>query len=169
MEPKEIAKRSAGNFLIFAGCAFILWILAASIDWVAQVLRLSSPERLPALATSIVNSSTLQAIVAIWLLTAAFAIAFPKMLTPLSATTALMFDVGYGILGALAGFGIAIGLFGGGWSILLRAVIYSAIIAIGFIAVRMWLTREDLCASGQRRWTIAGIIALASPFVLLWG
>jgi len=110
MEPKEIAKRSAGNFLIFAACAFILWVLAAAIDWVAQLARLSSPERLPALATSIVSSSTLQAIVAIWLLTAAFAIAFPKMLTPLSATTTLMFDVGYGILGALAGFGIAIGL-----------------------------------------------------------
>ncbi len=169
MEQKEIAKRSASNFLIFAACAFILWILAAAIDWVAQLLRLSTPERLPALATSIVSSSTLQAIVAIWLLTAAVAIAFPKMLTPLSTTTTLMFDVGYGILGALTGFGIAIGLFGGGWSILVRALIYSAIIAIGFFAVRKWLSREELRTYGRTRWTVAGIIALASPFVLLWG
>jgi hypothetical protein len=73
-----IAKRSAGNFLIFAACAFILWILAAAIDWIAQLLRLSTPERMPALAASIVSSSTLQAIVAIWLLTAAVAIAFPE-------------------------------------------------------------------------------------------
>ncbi len=169
MEQMQIAKRSATNFLIFAACAFILWILAAAIDWLAQILRLSTPERLPALAASIVSSSTLQAIVAIWLLTAAFAIAFPRMLTPLSATTNLMFDVGYGILGALAGFGIAIGLFGGGWAILLRAIIYSVIIAIGFVAVRKWLGRDELKTYGRARWTAAGIIALASPFVLLWG
>ncbi|OCJ18312.1 hypothetical protein A6U87_05325 [Rhizobium sp. AC44/96] len=169
MEQTAIIKRSASNFLIFAACAFILWIFAAAIDWVAQLVRLSSPERLPALAASIVSSSTLQAIVAIWLLTAAVAIAFPKILTPLSTTTTLMFDVGYGILGALTGFGIAIGLFGGGWSILLRAVIYSAIIAIGFFAVRKWLSKEELKTYGHNRWTVAGIIALISPFVLLWG
>ncbi|MBB3963953.1 hypothetical protein [Rhizobium metallidurans] len=169
MEPKDIAKRSAGNFLIFAGCAFILWILAAAVDWIAQIVRLSTPERLPALAASIVSSSTLQAIVAIWLLTAAVAIAFPRVLRPLSTTTTLMFDVGYGILGALTGFGIAIGLFGGGWSILLRALIYSAVIAVGYVAVRRWLSRDEFTMDGRTRWMAAGIIALASPFVLLWG
>jgi hypothetical protein len=169
MDPKHIAKRSAGNFLIFAGCAFILWILAAAIDWIAQVVRLSTPERLPALAASIVSSSTLQAIVAIWLLTAAVAIAFPRVLRPLSTTTTLMFDVGYGILGALTGFGIAIGLFGGGWSILWRALIYSAVIAVGYVAVRKWLSRDEFTMDGRTRWMAAGIIALASPFVLLWG
>jgi hypothetical protein len=169
MEPKSIAKRSAGNFLIFATCAFILWIMAAVIDWFAQLLRLSTPERLPALAVSIVSSSTLQAIVAIWLLTAAVSIAFPRMLRPLSTTTTLMFDVGYGILGALTGFGIAIGLFGGGWSILLRALLYSVIVAVGYIAVRKWLSRDEFTVDRRTKWIAAGIIALASPFVLLWG
>ncbi|WP_087005352.1 hypothetical protein [Rhizobium sullae] len=169
MEPAEIAKRSAGNFLIFVACAFVLWIMAGAIDWVAQIVHLSTPERLTAVATSITSSSTLQALVSIWLLTAALAIAFPRILTPLSTTTTLMFDVGYGILGALTGFGLAIGLFGGGWTIFVRALIYSAVIAIGFFVFRKWLSVAELRSYGQARWIIAAIVALASPFVLLWG
>jgi hypothetical protein len=80
-----------------------------------------------------------------------------------------MFDVGYGILGALTGFGIAIGLFGGGWSILLRALIYSVIIAVGYLAVRKWLSRDEFTVERRTQWMAAGVIALASPFVLLWG
>jgi hypothetical protein len=73
------------------------------------------------------------------------------MLRPLSTTTTLMFDVGYGILGALTGFGIAIGLFGGGWSILLRALIYSVIIAVGYLAVRKWLSRDEFTVDRRTR------------------
>ena len=42
-------------------------------------------------------------------------------------------------------------------------------IAVGYVAVRKWLSRDEFTMDGRTRWTAAGIIALASPFVLLWG
>ena len=71
MEQSELVRRSAGNFAIFMACAFLLWIWAAIIDRIAQVVRLSAPGHLTGVATSIASSSTLQAIISIWLLTAA--------------------------------------------------------------------------------------------------
>ncbi len=59
MEPDAIAKRSGGNFIIFAACAFVLWFWAALINWVAQFLRLSTPDHLTDVATAIAQSSTL--------------------------------------------------------------------------------------------------------------
>ena len=169
MEQSEIVKRSAGNFLIFAACAFLLWIWAALIDRIAQIVRLSTPDHLTGVAASIASSATLQAIISIWLLTAAVAIAFPVIWRPLSMTTTLMFDVGYGILGALTCFGLAIGLFGGGWHIFLWALIYSIAIAVGYALVRWWLPLSEVQSYGSSRWILAGILFLASPVILIWG
>ncbi len=169
MDQTEIAKRSAANFFIFAGCAFILWFWAALINRLAQLLRLSTPEHLTNAAASIANSSTLEAIVSIWLLTAAVAIAFPAIWRPLSATTALMFDVGYGILGALTGFGLAIGLFSADWHIFIWALIYSLVIAIGYFGVCRMFPLSEMGAYGRGRLIIAAILFLASPIILLWG
>ena len=55
-----------------------------------------------------------------------------------------MFDVGYAVLGALAGFGLAIGSFGGNWTVLIWALIYSAIIAVGYWAVSRFMPMADL-------------------------
>jgi hypothetical protein len=169
MEPTEIAKRSAGNFGIFAACAFVLWLWAAAINWLAEWVRLSTPEHLTAVAASITRSSTLEAIISIWLLTAAIAIAFPVIWRPLSATTTLMFDVGSGILGALTGFGLAIGLFGGGWRIFIWAIIYSVVIAVGYALVRRFLPLSGMGSYGKGRWIFAAILFVASPLILLWG
>lgn len=165
----DIAKRSAGNFAIFAACAFVLWFWAALINWLAKSLRLSAPDHLLNVATSIAQSSTLQAIISIWLLTAAIVIAFPGLWRPFSATTVLMLDVGYGVLGALTGFGLAIGLFGGGWRVFMWSVVYSAIIAAGYFAVRQWLPLSEVQSYGRGRWMLALVLFLASPIVLLWG
>lgn len=169
MEPDAIAKRSGGNFVIFAACAFVLWFWAALINWVAQFLRLSTPDHLTNVATAIAQSSTLEAIVSIWLLTAAIAIAFPALWRPLSTTTMLMFDVGYGVLGALSGFGLAIGLFGGGWRIFIWAIIYSAVIAAGYALVRKYLPLAEMQNYGKNRWILAAVLFVASPLILLWG
>ena len=169
MEPSEIAKRSAANFAIFAACAFVLWFWAALINWLAQLVRLSTPDHLTNVATAIAQSSTLEAIVSIWLLTAAIAIAFPAIWRPLSTTTMLMFDVGYGVLGALTGFGLAIGLFGGGWRIFFWAIIYSAVIAAGYVFVRKYLPLSEMSSYGNGRWILAAVLFLASPLILLWG
>jgi hypothetical protein len=169
MEMQEIAKRSGVNFIIFALCAFVLWLWAAVIDQMAQLLHLSTVGRLVSVATSIGDSATLQAIVSIWLLTAAAAIAFPRLWKPLSTTTTLMFDIGYGVLGALAGFGLAIGLFGGGWHVLGWALIYSVTIAIGYVVVRKLLPLSEMQAYGKGRWILAGFLFLASPLILIWG
>lgn len=169
MIPSELVKRSGGNFAIFAICAFVLWIWATLINGLAQLVHLSTPDRLTSVATSVAESSTLQAIVSIWLLTAAVAIAFPSIWRPLSTTTTLMFDVGYGVLGALTGFGLAIGLFGGGWQIFIWALIYSVIIAFGYALVRWLLPLSDMPTYGKGRWIVACILFVASPFILLWG
>lgn len=169
MDQTEIAKRSAANFFIFAGCAFVLWFWAAGINWLAQTLRLSTPEHLTNAAASIANSSTLEAIVSIWLLTAAVAIAFPAIWRPLSATTILMFDFGYGILGALTGFGLAIGLFNADWHIFIWALVYSVIIAVGYFGVRKLLPLSEMGTYGRGRLVFAAILFLASPIILLWG
>lgn len=169
MESSEIAKRSAINFGIFAVCAFILWLWAALIDWLAQSVGLSSPGHLTHVATSIARSSTLEAIVSIWLLTAAIAIAFPAVWRPLSATTTLMFDIGYGILGALAGFGLAIGLFDTTWSIFIAAIAYGIGLAVGYALVRRFLPLSEIPAYGRSRWILAGVLFVASPLILLWG
>lgn len=169
MEQSELVRRSAGNFAIFMACAFLLWIWAAIFDRIAQFVRLSAPGHLTSVATSIASSSTLQAIISIWLLTAAVAIAFPMIWRPLSMTTTLMFDVGYGILGALTGFGLAIGLFGGGWHIFLWAVIYSVAIAVGYALVRWWLPLSEMQTYGKRRFILAGLLVLAAPAILIWG
>lgn len=168
MNPKEIAKRAATNFLIFAVFAFVLWILAAILDRLAQVVGLSSPERLAEITTSIASSATLQAIVSIWLLTAAVAIAFPRFWSPLSTTTSLMFDMGYGILGALTGFGLAIGFFSAHWNILIWALIYSAVIAIGYIIIRKSLPRLETGTTTKTRFIIAAVLFVAAPLVLIW-
>lgn len=168
-ETSDIAKRSAGNFFIFAGCAFVLWVWAAIIDRLAQIVWLSTPGHLTSVATSIGNSATLQAIVSIWLLTAAIAIALPRLWALLSATTTLMFQLGYGILGALAGFGLAIGLFSGTWTIFFWALIYSAVIAIGYFVIRQWFPLSDMQSYGRGRWILFGILVFASPAVLIWG
>ena len=169
MEPYAIAKRSGINFVVFAACAFVLWFWAALINRLAQAVGLSTPEHLANAAASIGSSSTLQAIVSIWLLTAATAIAFPAIWRPLTATTTLMFDVGYGILGALTGFGLAIGLFSGGWHIFGWALVYSAGIAIGYAVIRKMFPLSEMGAYGTGRWIVAGILFLASPLILLWG
>jgi len=169
MDQTEIAKRSAANFFIFACCAFVLWFWAALFNRLAGMLSLSTPEHLTNAAASIANSSTLEAIVSIWLLTAAVAIAVPAIWRPLSATTTLMFDVGYGILGALTGFGLAIGLFNDDWHIFTWALIYSAVIAIGYFGVRRFFPLSEMEAYGRRRLIIAAILFVASPIILLWG
>lgn len=169
MEPTSIAKRSAINFGVFAVCAFILWLWAALIDWLAQSVGLTDPGHLTRVATSIARSSTLEAIVSIWLLTASIAIAFPALWRPLSATTMLMFDIGYGILGALAGFGLAIGLFDSTWTIVIAALAYSAALAIGYALVRRFLPLSDVSSYGKARWILAAVLLIASPVILLWG
>jgi hypothetical protein len=169
MDHTDIAKRSATNFAMFAGCAFVLWFWAAAINRLAQMLGLSTPEHMANAATSIANSSTLEAIVSIWLLTAAVAIAFPIIWRPLSATTLLMFDVGYSILGALAGFGLAIGLFSGDWQIFVWSLIYSALIAIVYTVARYLFPLSEMESYGRGRWVLAAILFVASPVILLWG
>ncbi|CAM5563210.1 hypothetical protein ATER59S_04742 [Aquamicrobium terrae] len=169
MDIGEIAKRTGGNFLIFAGCAFVLWLWAALIDRVAQAVNLSTPDHLANVATSIARSSTLEAIVSIWLLSAAIAIAFPIIWRPFSTTTTLMFDVGYGVLGALTGFGLAIGLFTGNWRTFGWALAYSAIIAVGYFLVRRFLPLAEMQTRGRDRWLLAAALFIASPLIFLWG
>ncbi len=154
---------------MFAACAFVLWFWAALINRLAQAVGLSTPEHLANAAASIASSSTLQAIVSIWLLTAATAIAFPAIWRPLTATTTLMFDVGYGILGALTGFGLAIGLSAaagtysaGHWSTALAS-------RSGNAVIRKMFPLSEMGAYGTGRWIVAGILFLASPMILLWG
>lgn len=147
----------------------MLWFWAALINRIAQFLRLSSADHLANVATSITSSSTLEAIISIWLLMAAIAIAFPAIWRPFSATTTLMFDIGYGVLGALAGFGLAIGLFGGSWHVFVWAIIYSAAIAIGYMLVRRFLPLSEMTNYGRGRWILAAILVLGSPVILLWG
>ena len=81
----------------------------------------------------------------------------------------LMFAVGYGVLGALSGFGLAIGLFGGGWRIFIWAIIYSALIAAGYALVRKYLPLAEMQNYGKNRWILAAILFVASPLILLWG
>jgi hypothetical protein len=80
-----------------------------------------------------------------------------------------MLDVGYGVLGALTGFGLAIGLFGGGWRIFLWAIVYSAVIAGGYMLVRKFLPLSEMRSYGNGRWILAAVLFLASPLILLWG
>lgn len=169
MESNEIAKRSAINFGIFAVCAFVLWFWAALIDWLARIVGLSSPGHLTEVATSIARSSTLEAIVSIWLLTAAIALAFPAVWRPLSATTMLMFDIGYGILGALAGFGLAIGLFDTNWHIFIAALAYAVALAAGYALIRRFMPLSEMQTYGRSRWILAAALFIASPSILLWG
>lgn len=168
VEQRSMWKRVAGSFGVLAACAFVLFVLAAVINFLAQLVGLSSPERLSAVVVSLGTSSTLQVIVAIWLLTAAGAIAAPQLWRPLSMTTELLFDIGYGVLGALAGFGLAIGVFGGGWYVLIWAVIYSLLAAAAYLAITHISVLRDVNAWGQRRWIVVGILTVLAPVVLLW-
>lgn len=160
-------KRIGGSFVVMAGCAFFLFVLAAVLNFLASAVGLSTPERLSGIIASLSSSSTLQAIMAIWLFTAALAIVAPKLWGVLSVATALLFDIGYGVLGALTGFGLAIGIFGGNWYVLMWAVIYSAIVAAGYFVVKRWLV-SDVQAMGQARWIVAAVLAVAAPVLLLW-
>jgi hypothetical protein len=160
-------KRIAGSFAVMAGCAFLLFVLAALLNFLASAVGLSTPERLTAIITSLSSSGTLQAIMAIWLLTAALAIVAPGLWRVLSIATALLFDIGYGVLGALTGFGLAIGIFGSNWYVLMWAAIYSAVVAAGYFAVKRWLV-GDVQAMGQARWIVAAVLAIAAPVLLLW-
>lgn len=85
-------KRIAGSFAVMATCAFVLFVLAAVLNYLASVVGLSTQERLTAIITSLSSSSTLQAIMAIWLFTAALAIVAPRLWGVLSIATALLFD-----------------------------------------------------------------------------
>ncbi len=168
-ETMQVAKRTAINFVVLAASAFVLFVLAAIINFLGQLVGLSSPNRLIEVALSVGNSSTMQAIISIWLLTAAVVIALPSIWKPFATTTALMFDVGYAVLGALAGFGLAIGSFGGNWTVLIWALVYSAIIAVGYWAVGKFMPMADLEHRGRMRWILVGVLVLAAPIILLWG
>lgn len=161
-------KRIAGSFAVMTACAFVLFVLAAVLNYLASVVGLSTQERLTAIITSLSSSSTLQAIMAIWLFTAALAIVAPRLWGVLSIATALLFDIGYGVLGALTGFGLAIGIFGGNWYVLMWAVIYSLLVVAGYFAVKRWLVGDVQAMGGRARWIVAGILALAAPVLLLW-
>jgi hypothetical protein len=164
-----VAKRAGGYFVIFAACAFVLLILAAIFIWIGQVIGLADPQRLNRLVGGISSSAALQGIISVWLLTAAVAVAFPKLWRPFQTTSALLFDVGYGVLGALSGFGLAIGVFGGGWGPLIWALVFSVLIAIGAYAIRRWAPGSALMANDKWRWILAAVLTVAAPFVLIWG
>lgn len=160
-------KRIGGSFAVMAGCAFILFVLAAILNFLASAVGLSSSARMTEIITSLSSSSVLQAIMAIWLFTAALAILAPRLLGVLSIATALLFDVGYGVLGALTGFGLAIGIFGGNWYVLMWAVIYSVVVAAGYFVAKRWLL-NDVQSMGQARWIVAAVLIVAAPILLLW-
>ena len=162
------AKRAGGYFLIFAGCAFVLLVLAGIIIRVGQAIGLADPDRLHRLVSGVGSSAALQSIISVWLLTAAMAVAFPRLWRPFSTTSALLFDVGYGVLGALAGFGLAIGLFGGEWTVLIWSLVFSVVIAVGVYAIRKWAPISALLADGRWRWGLAAVLAIAAPIVLIW-
>lgn len=161
-------QRIGGSFAVMAACAFFLFVLAAILNYLASVVGLSTQERLTAIITSLSSSSTLQAIMAIWLFTAALAIVAPGLWGVLSIATALLFDIGYGVLGALTGFGLAIGIFGGNWYVLIWAVIYSLLVAAGYFVVKRWLAGDVQAMDGRTRWILAGVLVVAAPVLLLW-
>lgn len=154
---------------MLAACAFVLFLLAALINGLASLLRLSTPEHLAGVVTALGSSSSLQAMMAIWLLAAAVAIVAPRFWAALSVTTALLFDLGYGVFGALAGFALGIGVFGGGWLPLVWALVYSVVVWVGYLLVRRFLPLSDMKNYGRGRWILAGILAIAAPVLLLWG
>ncbi|ODT76421.1 MAG: hypothetical protein ABS76_31170 [Pelagibacterium sp. SCN 64-44] len=160
-------RRIAVNFAVLAGCAFVLFVLAALLNGAASLLRLSTPEHLTGVVTALGNSSSLQAMMAIWLLAAAMVIVAPRLWGALSVTTALLFDLGYGVLGALSGFSLGIGIFGGGWVPLVWALVYSVVVWLGYVALRRFLPLSEM--TGRNRWIFAAILVVAAPVLLLWG
>ncbi|WP_323015798.1 hypothetical protein [Devosia sp.] len=160
-------RRIAVNFAVLAGCAFVLFVLAALLNGLASLLRLSTPEHLTGVVTALGNSSSLQAMMAIWLLAAAMVIVAPRLWGALSVTTALLFDLGYGVLGALSGFSLGIGIFGGGWMPLVWALVYSVVVWLGYVALRRFLPLSEM--AGRNRWIFAAILVVAAPALLLWG
>lgn len=162
-------QRIATNFAVLAVCAFVLFILAALLNGLAALLRLSTPEHLTGVVTALGSSSSLQAMMAIWLLAAAVVIVAPRLWGALSVTTALLFDLGYGVLGALTGFSLGIGIFGGGWMPLVWALVYSVVVWLGYLALQRFHPLSDVKAHGRNRWILAAILVVAAPALLLWG